>query len=180
MLTRRDDVITDDKTTLAQRHRGGAAVRTSTAHPTLETAGRVLPNRRTAGSRLPTELQTTAGEDGCRTPADYPRNFRRLLGRMAAVHQQTTHGTADDCWGGWLPYTSSWIGNSDLGQSYGGSQAREVHPLDQLPPYAPASYGWGGQDYPRYIDWGDEDFRHRGSTNGRTQSIEYAQDHKHS
>ena len=68
VLTRRDDSITDGKTTLAQRHRGGA-VRTSTAHPTQETAGRVLPNRRTAGSRLPTELQTTAGEDGCHTPA---------------------------------------------------------------------------------------------------------------
>ena len=69
MLTRRNDVITDGKTTLAQRHRGGAAVPTSTAHPTQETVGRVLQNRRTAGSRLPTELQTTAGEDGCHTPA---------------------------------------------------------------------------------------------------------------
>ena len=69
MLTRRDDSITDNKTTLSQRHRGGAAVRTSTAHPTQETAGGVLQNRRTAGSRLPTELQTTTGEDGCRTPA---------------------------------------------------------------------------------------------------------------
>ena len=47
----------------------GAAVRTSTAHPTQETAGRVLQNRRAAGSRLPTELQTTAG-------------------RMAAIDQQ--------------------------------------------------------------------------------------------
>ena len=69
MLTRRDDSITDDKTTLAQRHRGGAAVRTPTAHPTQETAGRVLQNRRTAGSRLPTELQAIAREDGCHTPA---------------------------------------------------------------------------------------------------------------
>ena len=87
-MLRRDDDVTDGKTTLAQRHRGSAAVRTSTAHPTQETAGGVLPNRRTAGSRLPTELQTTAGEDECRTPSDYPRNCRRLLGRMSAVHHQ--------------------------------------------------------------------------------------------
>ena len=72
------------------------------------------------------------------------------------------------------------MGNTNFDQSYGGAQAREVHPLEQLPPYAPASYGWGGQDYQRYTDWGDEDFRPRGNTNGRTQSIEYAQDHAHS
>ena len=112
-----------------------------------------------------------------------------LRGRLANIYrtsnpgdgrQQTTHGTADDCWAGWLPYTSSWMGNFNLDQSYERAQAREVHPLDQLPPYAPASYGWGGRDYQRYTDWGDEDFRHRGNTNGRTQSIEYAQDHAHS
>ena len=79
-----------------------------------------------------------------------------------------------------MPYTISWMGNSNFNQSYGGAQAREVHPLEQLPPYAPASYGWGGQDYRRYTGWGDEDFRHCGNTNGMTQSIEHTQDHAHS
>ena len=87
MLTRRDDVITDDKTTLAQRHRGA---------PPCEHQPHIQPWRR------PGEFCRTGGQ----LAADYPRNCRRLLGRMAAVHQQTTHGTSDDCWGGWLPYTS--------------------------------------------------------------------------
>ena len=69
------------------------------------------------------------------------------------------------------------MGNFNFDQSYGGAQARKVHPPEQLPPYPPASYGWGGQDYQRYTDWGDEDFRHRGNANGRTQSIEHTQDH---
>ena len=109
-----------------------------------------------------------------------PGNGRGSSAEQADSWQQTTHGTADDYWGGWLPYTSSWMGNSNFNQSYGEAQAREVHPLEQLPPYAPAPYGWGGQDYQRYTGWGDEDFRHCGNTNGRTQSIEHTQDHAHS
>ena len=67
----------------------------------------------------------------------------------------------------------------NIDQSYGGAQAREVHPLEQLPPYPPASYRQGGQDYQRYTAWGDEDLRH-GNTNGRTQSIDHTQDHTNS
>ena len=63
-------------------------------------------------------------------------------------------------------------------QWYGGAEARDVHPLQQLPPYAPAPYGWGGQDYQRYTVWGDEDFRH--SANSRTQSIDHTQNHANS
>ena len=126
---------------------------------------------------------TAASRGRCRANiyrTSNPGDGRESSAEQADSWQQTTHGTADDCWGGWLPYTSSWMGNFSFDQSYGGALAREVHPLEQLPPYAPASYGWGGQDYQRYTDWGDEDFRHRGNTNGRTQSIEYAQDHAHS
>ena len=72
------------------------------------------------------------------------------------------------------------MGNFNFDQSYIGAQVREVHPLEQLPPCMPASYRWGGQDYQHYTDWGDEDFRHRGNTSGRTQSIEHTQDHTHS
>ena len=42
--------------------------------------------------------------------------------------------------------------DEDLRQSYGGTQAREVHPLEQLPPYAPVPYGCGRQDHQRYTD----------------------------
>ena len=63
-------------------------------------------------------------------------------------------------------------------QSYGGTQTREVHPLEQLPPYAPAPYRCGRQDHQRYTDWGEEDFRY--NTNGRTQSADHTQDHANS
>ena len=80
---------------------------------------------------------------------------KRTTGSRLSVELQVTTGGG----GGWQPYNSTWTTVYSYDQ-YGEPQASEGHPLHQYPSHASVSCEWERQDYQRYNDWGDEDFRH--------------------
>ena len=99
------DCSTDRRAALAL-HRGGPIVGTVTTHRITETTGGLMISKRTAGNRLPVELQVTTGVLGGGGWQPYNSSWAGICDRYGEpqengghpLHQRPLHATVSCEW----------------------------------------------------------------------------------